>query len=383
MPVILRKWDELIMNSVNPSRIGFGSLTDNEIEDIIHQSEIEGEKLPKLLIDGIINRINIRDKHHFVQLHQAMLIRLLNKVFTYQQTKGIDEKVLTLYQSISRHLEQALNFIEDLFSNYFDRNEKVPAPYFFVSTSELCRKVVLLKEKLEASTEVNSTLAAILIHNFNKYCNIEKTSATYNELLYQRDLMDELLSNKTLASETSIREVLFFFNFNDDDYVAYLYKRLDALTADLPSRRDKIAALRFEQKTINQLRTKLSIVFNEGMPALKEQVVQWIEEEVKFLEAAPVPETLSGTEAEPDDKIQTALSVAKLALLLRLMVIDKMITNRVVAQVLRITVKTVATLQTGNISFGSLETKYHNPDKGAISAIKDMLFRWINILNKL
>ena len=65
------------------------------------------------------------------------------------------------------------------------------------------------------------------------------------------------------------------------------------------------------------------------------------------------------------------------------MIVDKVITNRIVAQVLRIVVKTVTTLQRENISFGSLETKYHNPDRGTISAVKDMLFRWINILGKL
>jgi hypothetical protein len=52
-------------------------------------------------------------------------------------------------------------------------------------------------------------------------------------------------------------------------------------------------------------------------------------------------------------------------------------------QVLCITALTVTTLQKVNIAFGSLETKYHNPDPGTINAVKDMLFRWINILNKL
>lgn len=62
--------------------------------------------------------------------------------------------------------------------------------------------------------------------------------------------------------------------------------------------------------------------------------------------------------------------MAKLALLIRLMVIDKIITNRVVAQVLPIAIKTITTLQKENIAFGSLETKYHNPDRGTISAVK-------------
>lgn len=383
MPVILQKWNELITNRLNPLKIDFVPPSDKELDDISHQLEAESEKLPYQLIDDIINKPDVRDKQHYVQVHQAMLIRLLNKVFIYKQAEGLSDKLLGVYQSIIFHLEDILNFIEEIFGDHFDKSERVPVPYFLISTGELCRQLALLKEKLETSTEINSTLVTILINNFDNYCNGEKTTATYNELHYQRDLIKELLSERTAASEASIREVLLFFNFNNDDYVAYLYKRLTDLTENLPSKRDKIAALRYEQKIINQLITKLNTIFNNGMPALKEQVSQWIEEEIKFLEAAPAPETLLKSEAGPEDKIQTSLSVAKLALLLRLMVIDKIITNRVVAQVLRIVVRTVATLQTENISFGSLETKYHNPDRGTINAVKDMLFKWLNILNKL
>ena len=381
MPVILQTWGELITNTLNPRKIEH--LSNERIGEIIHQSETESEKVPKLLVDGIVDRDSIRDKQQFVQVHQSMLIRLLNQLFTYQQAEESRQHVLTLYQTVGRHLEHTLNFIEDFFRNYFDRSEQVPASYFLLSTGELGRQLVLLKEKFENSADLDPVLSSILVSNFNRYCNGEKTGATYDELLYQRELLKELLSDKTSASEASIREVLFYFNFNDDDYVAYLYKRLAVQIEDLSNRRDKVVALRYEQKIINQLRTKLKTIFNERMPALKEQVVAWIEEERRFFEMAPATEAPAKTETEPEDKIQTALSVARLALLLRLMVIDKIITNRVVAQMLRIVVKLVSTEKVEAISFRSLETKYHNPDRGTISAVKDMLFRWINILNRL
>jgi hypothetical protein len=383
MPVILHKWNELITNTLNPLKIDFVPLPAKDLDEIVHQIRAESEEMPKLLIEGVISTLSIRDKQHYVQVHQSMLIRLLNKVFIYRQAEGLSGNLLNTYHSISQHLEYVLNFIEDIFPNYFDRTERVPVLYFRIATGELCRQLALLKEKMEDSTEVDPALATILISNFNSYCNGEKTTATYNELLYQRDLMNELLSGKVLMSETSIREVLFYFNFNDDDYVAYLYKRFGTLTAELSTKKEIIAALRFEQKIINQLRTKLNTVLNPEMPPLKEQVTQWLEEEIRFSEAVPVTGGPTKSETEPEDKIQTSLSVAKLALLLRLMVIDKMITNRVVAQVLRIIVKTVATPQAENIAFGSLETKYHNPDRSTINWVKDMLFRWINILNKL
>lgn len=383
MPVTLNKWDELITNTLSPTNIILIPLTDEVIRGLIFQSEVEREKVRNLLVDGIVNRPKIRDKQQYIQVNQALLIRLLDKLYSYKKFQGLGDKILCLYDIVSQHLEATVNFIEDFFSNYFDRNERAPMAYFSTSIDELCRKLELLKTALEANVDVGAELAAILTRNFENFCLGGKASATYNELYYQRNLMNELLTDETLATENSIKEVLFFFNFNNDDYIAYLYQNLTSLTESRATRREKIAALRFEQKTINQLRTKMNTILNSNMPSIKEQVNQWIEEEIKFLEADMTNETTTKTENEPEDKIHTSLSVAKLALLLRLMIIDKIIVNRVVAQVLRITVRTTTTLQTENIAFGSLETKYHNPDRGTISAVKDMLFRWINILNKL
>jgi hypothetical protein len=51
-------------------------------------------------------------------------------------------------------------------------------------------------------------------------------------------------------------------------------------------------------------------------------------------------------------------SVAKLALLIRIQVIDKIVINRAAAPMLRIVAKVFTSLQKVEISFGSLETKY-------------------------
>ncbi len=119
------------------------------------------------------------------------------------------------------------------------------------------------------------------------------------------------------------------------------------------------------------------------MPSLKEQINGWIDEEIKFLENVQLPEKVADKLNENEDKIHTSLSVAKLAVLLRLLVIDKIIINRTVAPMLRVAAKIFTTLQKDDISFGSLETKYHAPDKATINAVKDLLFKWINILGKL
>lgn len=382
MLTILQKWDILINSTLNPSGETLISLSDEVIQTLITESKSAQDKASLFLMKDIFEISKNMDKQQYVQVNHAMLIRLLNRLHSYKQTKGLSDKILNLYNIISGHLETALDFIEDFFSNYIDRNEKVPAGYLTLSIEELARQLEVLRLTFKPNN-MEGILQNILVNNFNKFCSKKICGVTYNELVYQKDLMNELLDKEISTSEISIRKILFYFNFNDDDYVAYFYEKLNALLEKLSTKKEKIIALRFEQKNINQLPARLNCYFSSMMPSLKEQVNQWIEEEIKFIETEQIPETLIKTDNETDNKIHTTLSVAKLALLIKLMVIDKIITNRVVAHVLRIMIKTVTTLQKENVAFGSLETKYHNPDRGTISAVKDMLFRWINILNKL
>ena len=186
-----------------------------------------------------------------------------------------------------------------------------------------------------------------------------------------------------MQTSQSIKEALYYLNYNEDNFVTYEYGWLKELTTELLTNQEKIAALRFEQKKINQLPSKPNCCYNPNMPSLKEQINGWIDEEVKFLENVQIPEKVADKLNENEDKIHTSLSVAKLAVLLRLLVIDKIIINRTVAPMLRVAAKIFTTLQKDDISFGSLETKYHAPDKATINAVKDLLFKWINILGKL
>ncbi len=282
MPVILDTWNKLIGTTFNPSNPVLFTLPNESLQTFINQSEEEQEKVRALLIEGVIDKPIIRDKKQYIQVNQAIIIRLLDKIHSYKHCPKVNGKILFLYNSVSEHLENTLDFIEDFFSNYFDRNEKAPATYFNISIKELCKQFEILTKALQSNNNIDHQLENILTNNFNRFY-IKTSGATYNELIYQKELMDELLSDNVLESELSIREVLFYFNFNDDDYLAYLYERLKGLTEILPGKKEKISKLLFEQKTMNQLATKPNRYLSSGMPSLKEQINHWIEEEVKFL----------------------------------------------------------------------------------------------------
>ena len=170
MPILLNNWNFLINSILNPAYTELYSLTKESIRELIEQSEAEQEKTRNLLIEGIIDRQKVRDKQQFVQINQAILIRLLNKLHSYKQSPKVNDNILFLYNTISQHLEHTLDFIEDFFSDYFDRNEKVPATYLIISIEELCKQLEHLKKLLQSSKSISPELTTILVNNFNRFC---------------------------------------------------------------------------------------------------------------------------------------------------------------------------------------------------------------------
>jgi hypothetical protein len=98
-----------------------------------------------------------------------------------------------------------------------------------------------------------------------------------------------LLLNEVLSSENLINEVLFYFNYNDHDYINYLKKKLTLLIEGFSNSKEKISFLRLEQKKLNQFPLRLVTYLNPDMPSLPDQINHWIEEEIKFLSIS-IPE---------------------------------------------------------------------------------------------
>lgn len=172
---------------MNPSNPAISTLNEESIVEIVNQSEAEREVVRTLLIEGILDKPKIKDKQQYVQVNQAILIRLLDKLYSYKQDPRINDKIFSLYRTLSQHLEHTLDFMEDFFSNYFDRNEKVPAAYLIISLEELCNQLELLRMTFHSSKAIDLGLANILINNFNRFCTQNKNGPTYYQLMYQKN----------------------------------------------------------------------------------------------------------------------------------------------------------------------------------------------------
>jgi len=381
--IILDKWNTIVNVSLKPFNINEDLLNEEEIKLMINESDEDQQKIRSMLIEDMIEKSNAIDKVQYVKVNQTLIIRILDTLYEYGQIKPLNENLSILYHTICQHLQSTLDFIEDFFGEYFDHNQKVPEHNIGIAKEKIKKQLKQLRQIFTNQESNDVVLTHLVLNSIQHLLVSDSTLLIYSRLSYYKMLINKMLSPKVMQSTQSMKEALYYINYNEDNFIIYEYEWLKNITKDLHSSQEKIAALRFEQKKINQLSVKSNCLYNPVMPSLKDQVNGWIDEEVKFLEKIQLPDKAGDILNQNENKIQTSLSVVKLAVLLRLLVVDKIIINRNVAPMLRVASKIFTTLQKDEISFGSLETKYHAPDKATINAVRDMLFKWINILGRL
>ncbi|MBN8718707.1 MAG: hypothetical protein J0H85_04625 [Sediminibacterium magnilacihabitans] len=375
---ILHQWSNSLSNVLKYGESDTGIYI---IDSLIAQHTNVAENLQRLILDEMIGRNAAKDKEQFIRMVQMMAAKLLDHLSAYTNTnlnKTASDSVLSFIQVLLK----TIHFVQEFFGNYFDKNERVPAALITIYQKEISNLAEKLKQVINSSMLDEAGLSEVINSHFLEPSEGHHHNVSYRLLFYEKELLHELLKERNINSST-IRNLLYYFNFNCSGFVIYEFDRLVNLLTPLSSKSEKINRLRSELKNINQLPVRINYYFDENMPSLKEQVSTWIAEEIKYCEAGSYIQSTNSSGMESENKIHTTLSVAKLGLLVRLLVVDKIIINRTVAPMLRTVAKTFTTLQREEISFGSLETKYHAPDKATIGMMKEILQKWIHILGKL
>jgi hypothetical protein len=221
---ILQNWSGLIQVALNPTGDIVSSPSEDSVQNIIQQSRQEKEQVVTLFLAGMLKRKKVKDKQQWVRITEAMLIELMDRIYTYEDTVKEHKSISYLCKAINNQLEDALNVIKNFFENYFNYDEKASCIYIENSLNKLARKAELLQEAVQPYSPYIHSLADIFTRNIQKFCVEKKADTTYREIFYQQELAEKLLLNEVLSSENLINEVLFYFNYNDHDYINYFFK---------------------------------------------------------------------------------------------------------------------------------------------------------------
>lgn len=364
----LCKWYTLFNQQANSEKVNDFIFPELSQENLFNSLQTDIELVPSLLMEEFVSNSLIQDKGQYIRLVQALLINLSDCLYASQKE----------FICVCNQIESTIQFIQSFFYQQFDADSRL-TKYFlqqFFDCSVL--KVEYWNIKLNNSpllTALEECLA-------DKFISPE-TIITYRKINYLKYLLQQIDLGTTVISEGYVREVFIYNNFNSECFINYEIELVEREMADFQTNREAVLFLQSAQVRLSQLKIKAGISFDIHQPSVKRHLLDWVFEKIKQLEANDRKANDKDLLIDPESKIQTSLSVAKLAVLFRLLVVDKVIINKSVAPMLRTVTKLFTTLQKDEISFGSLETKYHAPDKATLNTMKDMLGKWMNILCKL
>lgn len=392
----LKVLEHIITVVLNPSKLKPVQLNDKFLGECKLLAETEKERIMKQFTLMVFDDSQESRIESYFRKHQAILIKLADNVFNYLQPGRPDSiilltkenSILDFYKEISRILEELLNFIEINYPGYFDREAKIPNSARWLKSQEIKRNLKLIKKELE-KFELDEKLIKIICDPFEDYLSVEK-NINYRNLAYLKELQQALIyfirKNKIENANDQVCQLLLYRNFNSLRFYNYYINQLEERTRSFNTIPEQIEFYSLKIKLINQLQLKSGLIFKPGLPSIRDQIGSWICEELYFLEKrqrllfqSPVQKN---EEQSNDPKVQTSLSVAHLALAVKLLVESKVITNKNSSELLRMVARNFKTDRQELISEDSLRNKSYNFESATVDRLKDEIIGLMNLVRK-
>lgn len=392
----LKDLEYLISVVLNPSKLTAKNLVDNFLKECRLTAATEKDRISQQFNTVVFMPSHDNCIEMYFRQHQAALISLADKMFGYLQPKGVESifrlsnelSVLQFYQEILLITSDLLHCIEKNFSVYFDPDLNVTKVKRWQLITDFKRTIKLIQKELR-ETEVPQKLITIICSPFEDFLQADKT-ISYRELAYlkafQRGFYFFSARKDKMKGGEQECQLLLFMNFNSlgfFNYFTMLHKEIAQNIIALP---DRIVYYYLQLKLINQHPMKPGLILNTGLPSIKDQLSNWIYDELQYYEKQQqllkeLPAELS-TEAIKGDKVQTSLSVAELSLAVKLLMDTKVISHHNSTVVMRMVARSFRTERRDTISEASLRNKSYNYDSGTVDKMKEVIKGFMNMMTE-
>ena len=345
----------------------------------------EVDRIKKTFVQEVFGFEDERHLERYIQYHQQALIRMLDE--TLRTLNLSKENGRILYNG----LDELLTFIERHFAKYFDQDANIPIAYFNIVRNDLASNIHTINKSLQFRS-VDTQITDVIMVALHKIIDAPPgTSFSYRQILFAKELQKELLSfakrfDGIDDADAELRNLMYYLNYNSVKAFTYHTGYIDAILAETDSKADTIERLSFILKTVNQAQVKPGVGYNFRALSLKDQLNSYIIEEIEHLQRIhQFDSSANGLHSFREllaiYKIQFSISVAQIALLIKLFMDAKVILNENVVELLRFISKFIISKRSEVISFDSLRSKYYNMEQSTRNAVKDMLLRMLNIID--
>ena len=180
--------------------------------------------------------------------------------------------------------------------------------------------------------------------------------------------------------ETGLLDFLLTYNYNSLEYLEYVKTKMKRELENESDYLKKIMLLTKHLNHICKIPQRKSLAFCKDFPSLQDMLTHWLNKTIKqyrkILENT-IPNQLPSF---AEKKIETSLSVAQTAALLKLLHQGGIITNKVQNDVLQVVSRAFKSKRMEEIALGSLQNKYYNVEDKANESLKTILQ---NLLKRL
>lgn len=328
--------------------------------------------------------------HFLITHHQAALTNLSDTLTARRQRNGIlfsdwdDQLKQDADATASAALLELLSFLHQTFPTCVDPDQNLPRIETQRAAVEVHAEIGLLR-----AIAAEKKLDPVLLHDVLSHADALTQYAgsvplSYRTLRYIRAFNEALLkgmlrAQKTGEADTIIQNVAIYFNCNTYRIQQYFIRTItghDNITPGIPS----VDRLQYWQKHLRQAIVRPATAFNPAMPALRDQLLLWIEEELLYQLQSEARDTPQIAQADTAPKLQTSLSVDQLGALIRMLVDNGIITTKNKKQVIAFFARHFAAIQQPNISAENLRVCYYRVEASTYQAMRNISTRLLSWL---
>ena len=333
----------------------------------------------------------------YIQHHQSALIALSDSLlqFINHQQVFLIYKVsrshcfMNLCKVCYKAIEEILLFVETYFSNYFDKNVKLPELRRLIAVNELEEKLSVISEAL-VKGGVRSELLNITLKPIHKFLERSgEKDVSYSRLIWINELVRELSLLNTEGNRKlnhDVFNVLCYLNNNSYGFFRYCVRRCRKELERERDHKGKTERLRWLVKITRQYSQKPGFRLCRERPSLKKQISSWLYEELEYLN---INERFSQEVLVPlaqpavKNRVKASVSVAHLAYMLRLQVECGIFKTESLSELFKFYAFHMTSLRSEHISAESLRTRYYNVERATSDSVRDLLLKMVHYSKKV
>jgi len=387
----LQSFEEFICE-LNPAVVQPYPLTDAKVRDM----QVEILKIKQATQIALQEMFyETRDDKIIRKNHQSIVL-LINK--TYQTRRHADAFKMNVVVPLDEAmvvLEQLLNWYQDHYREALNDEQPYPITRLKDIRATIVEKLDSIRDILLAAGNEDYAISLVtnvltdFVQRIDNFETITKHEAEYHQALVN-DIEATQGHSPIVSSCPSLHELLVYWNVNSMESISYFTKGFEQILATHSTIQSQLDYLRLQQKYVQQLPVLSNFVYNPRYPSIKEYFIEYIENELQYLEKKnegfkPSQEIQEeyAKPAKKDLKILTSLTVDQLSLVLRAFCDTGLIITKSLSGLCKAVAPFIATELTDNPSASSMRTKAYTGERRDIDAAKQKLLSVVNRLDEM